>query len=310
MDSPDSASPGPRRRAWSWPFRVTTMLSGLWLLGQIVRDGNRMAALCFYIPSPAVAILLTGWAVWWLVKRRFSSVALAAGLALLPWALVLFVENHRQIEPTPVAGQPLRLVHWNVCCRLDSAALRKQLVAQRADLYVLSEAYYQEALDQFLAGLNDGYSAQLAGPLAVVAAGTIDREVLVNRDRAHVEKYDCEIGERRIVLLAVDLPSTITVARDPLLREINELIERHRPHLVVGDFNAPRRSRGLQQLPEGYRHAYDSVGGGWGYTWPIPLPVYSLDHCLHSDRVGPLRYELLSTLASDHRMQIFDFVPR
>lgn len=59
-------------------------------------------------------------------------------------------------------------------------------------------------------------------------------------------------------------------------------------------------------LPDGYAHAYRTAGGGCGYTWPVPLPVYAIDHCLHGPRVEPIRYHL-GTGASTHRYQMFDF---
>ncbi|HEX4608420.1 MAG TPA: endonuclease/exonuclease/phosphatase family protein [Urbifossiella sp.] len=114
--------------------------------------------------------------------------------------------------------------------------------------------------------------------------------------------------DRPITLLVVDLPSEIWIARDPLLCEVNALIEGHRPDLVVGDFNAPRRSRGLAALPAGYQHAYHTAGGGWGYTWPVPVPVYAIDHCLHGPRISPAAYRLGGLGGdSDHRYQVFDF---
>ena len=116
-----------------------------------------------------------------------------------------------------------------------------------------------------------------------------------------------DAGGPAIHLLVIDLPSAINIPRDPLLREGNELIDQHHPELVVGDFNAPRRSWALCELPAGYRHAYDTAGGGCGYTWPVPVPMYALDHSLHSPQVVPIRYGLFSSVHSDHRLQVFDF---
>jgi len=98
----------------------------------------------------------------------------------------------------------------------------------------------------------------------------------------------------------------LNVARDPVLREINALIEQHQPDLVIGDFNAPRRSWGLSQLPDGYRHAFDTVGRGCGYTWPSFAPMLAIDQCVTGPRIAPVNYELRTTLASDHRLQVFD----
>lgn len=131
---------------------------------------------------------------------------------------------------------------------------------------------------------------------------------LVNRDGFEVQAVTWVPGTRPITLLVLDLPSYVYVARNPLLRELNSLIERHQPDLVIGDFNAPRRSRALADLPAGYAHAYHTAGGGWGATWPVPLPVYDLDHCLHGPRIVPAHYRLGGMSGnSDHRYQVFDF---
>ena len=100
----------------------------------------------------------------------------------------------------------------------------------------------------------------------MVAAGRSADGWLIDRKRTKVQLVTWEQAGRSVTVLVVDLPSELHIHRDPLLREVNELIDRHRPDLVVGDFNAPRRSWALSDLPAGYQHAYDTVGSGWGYT--------------------------------------------
>ena len=142
----------------------------------------------------------------------------------------------------------------------------------------------------------------------MIAAGEVAASGwLIDPQRMKVRAVTWMRKGQAVQLLVVDLPSAIHIHRDPLLREINKLIEQHRPDLVVGDFNAPRRSRALCELPGGYRHAYDTAGSGCGYTWPVPVPTYALDHCLHSSRIIPGRYDLYSSIYSDHRLQVFDF---
>jgi endonuclease/exonuclease/phosphatase (EEP) superfamily protein YafD len=107
--------------------------------------------------------------------------------------------------------------------------------------------------------------------------------------------------------LAADFTSRLEVHRDPQMRRLVAWIADLRPDLVAGDFNAPRRSLALSRLPPGYRHAYESAGSGWSYTWPVPVPVYAIDQWIHGPEVTPLDYRLESTTASDHRLQVFDF---
>src|SRR5262249_21619073 len=103
------------------------------------------------------------------------------------------------------------------------------------------------------------------------------------------------------------LPSSLAIERAPLLARVRGLIEEGRPDLVVGDFNAPRRSLGLSELPDGYAHAYDAAGTGWSYSWPVPIPLWAIDQCVVGPRVEALRYDLRSTAASDHRLQRLEF---
>jgi endonuclease/exonuclease/phosphatase (EEP) superfamily protein YafD len=92
------------------------------------------------------------------------------------------------------------------------------------------------------------------------------------------------------------------------LRRVAELVRAHRPDIVVGDFNAPRRSRVLSVLGDEYRHAYDVAGSGWSYTWPLPFPVYAIDQCIAGPRVEIVDYRIRSSVLSDHRRQVLDFV--
>lgn len=288
-------------------FAGTVVIVALWAIGQIARDATWLSGLCFYIPSIFLAAVLVGWALVFLSRCRRTNAAVAAGLALLPLGVVLFVENHFAAAPLSTAPGEMRLVHWNVENGLAAGA-QDVLRNLHADIFVLSEIPDAEGVEEFRSTLGREYQAQVFGNLAVVAAGAVRAEGwLIDRPRTKVQRVTWVRNGRPLSLLVVDLPSEIYVHRDPLLREIHKLIERHQPDLVVGDFNAPRRSRALGALPAGYRHAYDSAGSGYGCTWPVPVPMYSLDHCLHSARIVPARYTLQTSIYSDHRLQVFDF---
>jgi endonuclease/exonuclease/phosphatase (EEP) superfamily protein YafD len=289
-------------------FAGTLALALLWAIGQVARDATWLTGMCFYIPSVVVGAALVVWTLVCGVRRRCRLAVLTAGLALAPLGVVLFAENRFGAEPgRPATDGELRLVHWNVAHRLSTGA-QQVLRDQHADIYVLSEIPDVRTVEEFRATLGPEYQAQIFANLAVIATGTIRTDGwLINCSSTSVQSVTWERNGRTLRLLVVDLPSSIQIHRDPLLREINALIERHQPDLVVGDFNAPRRSRALASLPDGYRHAYDTAGSGWGYTWPVPVPMYALDHCLHSSRIVLVHYSLHSSIHSDHRLQIMDF---
>jgi endonuclease/exonuclease/phosphatase family metal-dependent hydrolase len=287
-------------------FACAIALASLWAIGQVLRDATWLSGLCFYIPSPLAAATLLAWTAFHALTKRRRAAAVAALLALAPLYFVLLVENRFFAGATDSSGD-IRLVHWNVAGPLPPEK-RNVLVGHRADIYVLSEIADRPGLEALRAELGEGYQALLLGNLAVVATGDVESSGwLLDHDRRRVRFVTWTRDGVSLSLLVVDLPSDVSVHRDPLLREINALIVERRPDLVVGDFNAPRRSRALCELPDGYRHAFDAVGSGLGYTWPVPVPMYALDQCIFSSRVVPAKYQLHSTVRSDHRLQVFDF---
>ena len=284
-------------------FQASVALILLWTVGQLARDDFWVTGLCFYIPSALLAGILLAWSLVH-VRKRWRAAALALGLSLTPLAVTLFLENRFSPGPPPGSSDTVNLIHWNVGRKLAFPGAGDVLVGQRADICVLAEVPSAEAVEALRDRLGPEYESQVFGNLAVVAAGPVQTDGwLIDRHRTKVRA----ITWRAATILIVDLPSELYIHRDPLLREVNELIDRHRPDLVVGDFNAPRRSRALSELPAGYRHAYDTAGAGWGYTWPVPVPVYAIDQCIHGPRVVPVRYELGSSRHSDHRFQVFEF---
>ena len=283
------------------------LLLACWVVGQLLRDRYWLSGLCFYIPTPFMATTLLVNALWqWRTQRRRQA-AIRLVLLLAPLSMWACVENRFWHAPPDNGTAQLRLVHWNICRTLRPQA-KEILLSQQADIYVLSEIESILELTGLAGDLGSEYRTQMRGNLAVVAPGEIHLSPRLNVDpRIQSWLATCRLPARTGRILVVDLPSAVQIARDPLLAEVIQLIEEHQPDLIVGDFNAPRRSRRLSQLPAGYQHAYETIGSGSGYTWPVPLPMYSLDHCLFSPQIIPVRYQLLSSWSSDHRLQVFDF---
>ena len=283
-------------------------LTAAWAVGQAARDDTYLTGLCFYVPSAVVAAGLTlVVGLYAADRRRVALAALAAAAPVL--AVVGRVENRLDRAPADRPGD-YRLVHWNTGGRPARPGVVEYLLAERADVYVLTDTPGPAHTEHFRARLGPAYAAATFANLAVVGRGTVrpgdrlvDRAGFVVRAVAWTPP-----AGRPVALVVADLPSSVFVARDPLLRELTAVVEARRPDLVVGDFNAPRRSRALAALPAGYAHAYETAGGGYGATWPVPVPVYALDHCLHGPRVAARAYRLGGRGGdSDHLYQAFDF---
>jgi len=281
---------------------------GVWVIGQWWRDSSWLTGLCFYLPSPllATALLLAALVVWRWNKR------LAVGLLLLACGPLVFVANvENQWTRPPVelgTGASRRLVHWNIFNgKLGWEGILAQLQSFQADAYVLSEVTDALNLPDAAVSLGPSYSSLRLGNLAMLARGEMTERQQRSEGAAKACLVDWRHGGDRFSVMIVDLPSSIWIARQPLLEWAVNLITEWQPDLVVGDFNAPRRSTALASLPGGYRHAYDLAGAGWSSTWPVPLPCWAIDQCIVSPRLQPYRYELHSTTLSDHRLQVFDF---
>ncbi|WP_088252229.1 endonuclease/exonuclease/phosphatase family protein [Fimbriiglobus ruber] len=279
-----------------------------WVVGQLARDATWITGLCFYIPSVVMVVVLVAIAGLSAVMNHRRPALMALGFALPPLLFVGLVENHFGLGKDKSQGE-FRLIHWNTGGRPGRPGIGEYMVNERADLYVLTDIANAAHVGVLRDQLGVGYQAITFANLAVIGRGEIRANGwLRNSDGFEVQAVTWTLDGKQISVFVVDLPSEVWIARNPLLREVNELISQHSPDLVVGDFNAPRRSWGLVELPEGYHHAYHTAGGGWGYTWPVPVPVYALDHTLHGPRVVPASYRLGGMGGnSDHRYQVFDF---
>jgi endonuclease/exonuclease/phosphatase (EEP) superfamily protein YafD len=307
------------------PAIVLALIVGCaWAVGQVFRDLTAWTALLFYLPSIGVAVLSAPLAVWaWRQRRRLPTWAAAAPAVLFAASLgATWGENPRlfaagSADLSSVTDAPgLRLVHWNVCrgCLGWDEALA-DMRTWDADLLVLSEYPKRMEVKATAAALGPAYQGRRFGTLALFARDAkTGVESLLNEYELEVHRISFERPTDpplRLRLLAVDVVASPRVPRDPQLLRIQQSIAREKPDLVVGDFNAPRRSWRLSRLPDGYRDAYDVAGAGWAGTWPSPLPIWSLDHVLAGPGVRVRSYRLPLSWRSDHRPQLVEVeVPR
>jgi len=200
-----------------------------------------------------------------------------------------------------------RVVGWNVAgFRFGAERVVTALREADADLVLLSEAAGRGPRD-LEARFAATHRRQSVGSLTLLARGDLaTAEALVADRELQIVRVEWTFRGERLLVLGANLISSPLVRRDPLLRRLMETLARERPDLLLGDLNAPRRSRALARLPAGYRHAYDLAGHGWSATWPAPLPLLAIDQAIVGPRLAPIDYQLRTTPWSDHRLQIVD----
>lgn len=295
------------RRADRWLiFWPGVACWALWLFAQLARDIHWVTGLLFYIPTPLFALILAG-----LTARAWHRGDQARGmlLLLLTFLPVLFVvcveSNLLRGARLPARKTALRLVHWNVFeVKSGWGRILASVGPLDADLYVFSDVSKPLAKGLF----DADYTIVRIPNMAILARGRMETpRPLAATGSLLVYTMPWYIDGQVLTVFAVDLASDPELARPPRLRRLAELIATFQPDLVVGDFNAPRRSRHLTPPPAGYVHAYDAAGGGWSYTWPAPFPTLAIDQCLLGPRLRPQVYCLRTSPWSDHRQQILDF---
>ncbi len=313
--------PGGRPRLY---LVLSVFLLLAWGYGQAVRDLNRITSLFFFIPSPICAglLLLYSASAW---KGRWRKISLCVGMAaLVPGLFVLFVENRwTRRADAPPGEAATRVVHWNVGWgRAGWSNIYREIARRNPDFVLLSEVpdHMEERLmgdsvvqltdrpDGVSNGESPSYTSLMIRPMVIMARGTLQNGRWLAQENAYkVYSVDWIFEGTRHEVFAVELDASLMVKRKECLDEVIRLIVREEPDMALGDFNAPRRSTTLTSLPAGYVHAYDAAGSGWSYTWPFPVFLYAIDQCIIGPRVKPRFYDLESTTASDHRIQVLDF---
>ncbi|MFO0975798.1 MAG: hypothetical protein U0996_05330 [Planctomycetaceae bacterium] len=295
------------RRICSKLILIATPITVLmWIVGQMTRDSSWLCGLMFYIPSPVLFVWLMVLA-WW-HRSRHSRLALAFVLMSLPLLyFVVMVENHFDQRARSSSELPVRLVHWNICWSKMGWERQRALIRTfDADIIVLSEANESIGASDF-----PGYDIERTKDMLVACRGPVRLgNSLVPGGALDAWTAECELDSGPVKVIMADMTSNIRIWRDPYLRPFLTVIEQQQPDVIVGDFNAPRRSLAFSELPEGFQHAYDSCGGGVSYTWPVPVPFLAIDQCIHGPQVDALRYELHSSVLSDHRLQLLEFMRR
>ena len=310
MSGPENS---PQETHRSWPGRVITILAvvplvAAWTWGQIWRDQTLYTAYCFYIPSPLLVAWLLAIAAWVRSIGHHRAAICTLILAIAPLAMVLLYENQWSRPTTKKVeaahSDTIRIVHWNVK-NGDRGweSITDKLLEQQADAYFVSEPPFEESFDRF-----EGFEiVKFHNMVALLPGEVLEQKSLAANGSmfAFVVEWQCRGADLRVAM--ADIGATLSMHREPRLNHLNRLLLEDGPDLLLGDLNSPRRSRELHPPAEGYQHAYEAAGSGWSYTWPVPLPVYAIDQMLFGRRVNPLRYELVTSRLSDHRMQIFEF---
>lgn len=277
--------------------------------GMLLRDRSAFSTIAYYVPPLATVL---GALLWLLLQRqrrpawlRWIVVACAATAG---WKMV--VVDAEWNEPTMQPPPHLRLVHWNTARGVfGRESILRDAADAKPDICLLSEPPQQLDPRTEASRIIDAPHVFDELGLALISRYPIrplDRFRL-SGVRGWFARLDTPHGP--LDVMAVDVVSSPFRSRGPILAALLAKLESHDsdvPLILAGDFNTPRDSVHFDRLRDSLSHAYERAGRGWPYTWPTPLPIYAIDHVWTSRGVRVCRYELVTSAASDHRMQVVD----
>lgn len=150
-----------------------------------------------------------------------------------------------------------------------------------------------------------GYSVQHEGNgLILLVRGRIHDHGSLDLDGGGKAVWcDVEVDGKHLKCVLIDIASSLWLSRGPAMKKLSAVMASwsNACVLALGDFNMPVDSRHMTAVRKlGYSEAFETAGSGIGPTWPVPLPVHSLDQIWGNSEIRFSRCERKLTVNSDH----------
>lgn len=248
-----------------------------------VRDRFDGLSVIFYAtPWPVLAVLLIFPMILWAGFRRLKLTAIF--VILFVGCLVCWIS--RSWFRNAVVGTPasFRALYWNTAhpARILPNVIEK-VRASGADIIGLAEVECRRLEDTAAwQSAFPGYTVRtLRGELLLITRA----EILSAEDESLAQRGHCQILKlnlrgRRITLMFVDFSAHVLRSRRPPFERLYQILNARADEeiILMGDFNTPRDSVYFDPLRKSMSQAFESAGNGLVETWPVPLPVLTLDH--------------------------------
>ena len=309
------------RQAWTqFSFGCACVASALvgvaFAIHGTIRDRIPGLSILFYAtPWPVIAAGSALLAIYW--TRRELRIPASLFVAITLTALGFWLALDWQWRQTPGPRGQLRIVQWNVdrpAWRLDGDL--RWLAAQDADIITIAERHprRKNTLDRWQAALPDYQLVPSDGEMLCLVRGTVEsveEGSLARRSFRNV--IHTRVRDHDVTVVQVDLDGFPPADRSVPLHELALLAGEYRSEclIVLGDFNTPADSAFFLPLRGIATNAFEVAGRGCAATWPVPVPVLSLDQMWTTGRLRAVRCEHFASWRSDHRAvrAEFDFAP-
>ena len=213
----------------------------------------------------------------------------------------------------PIKSPEYRTAFWNVahgysgldrvCAKLKSMDLQAFGLVEADQHYILDLDRWRREFPEY-----DVVGTDFGGVFAV--RGTIVSHQLHDLSSySFCEEIALRMGNLELMVLLVDIASDLKRPREIPLRNLATLANTFgdRPLIIMGDFNTPDDSCWTAPLRANHHQAFRQRGTGYAATWPLPLPVLTLDQVWTNSQVEVSRCQNLWTFDSDHRPVVTSF---
>ncbi len=285
-------------------------LSTAWLAGWMFRDATPLSNWLYLIPSPFIIVFGVLW-IFLTLRHRFRMLQIYIFLiVILAFVRILVVDHRWHRQPEIFPPDRIRVVHWNTAHGvLGTESIMRSIVPDNADIIVISEPpRIRDLPDITYYALGMEYIESAAG-MSIASHLPLTKPEILPLPNGNAWHCQAQTPAGPVEILAVDLYSRPDLDRMQPLSRIDAWLDQRDdsiPLMMIGDFNTPRDSRAFDLVRDRLRHGYEVAGCDWPYTWPVPAPMYSIDHIWVSDQIEVLGFRLDNTRFSDHKRQIAD----
>lgn len=306
-----------RRNAHSVRRLSVLVGSFLWLLGTglwlTTRDQYpALAPIHYGLPLPILilcgtwsAVLLQSDRPW--IRRGWLVVI---GIQVICWLSTTVV-----FRATSVPDGSPALLFWNVCRGYRGyEAVGAEIAETHADVVALVEATGAGQDEALWRQACPGYEVTRlgSGMILLLRGQRLGWEFGAVPGECRYQILDLKVKEQPMTLIILDIKSDPRFSRKPAFDRLEKLITKYkdRPLIIAGDFNTPLESVYFVRMRKRMQNAFEARGAGWRDTWPVVLPVLSLDQVWGNEHVRWHRAEHGWSALSDHRPVSVRFTTR
>ncbi|MBI1291502.1 hypothetical protein GC173_09705 [bacterium] len=303
------------RNHWKGFIQGTTLtVAVLFLIKLTAADEWYWSKVVFYIPGALLAILgvtttLAPGGFSWRARAVFLPLFLLLG------GVSLWIEHPAVYTPgeaLDLSEPELRVMTWNVMAyTLGEEEIFTRIKSENPDVFVLVEGTFRGRKPEKLAkALGPGYTWAVGNRLSIASRfPVVESRMLVQAPGATAFIATLNLGGGNLDVVAIDMHTPLSRRDGPAFKSLDEgLAEVGTTAIVSGDFNAPRGSRHLSRVFDGWRDdVLTSCDDHWQATWPSPAPLWQIDHSFSRGRVVPLGARIPWGIESDHLPLVIDY---